>query len=130
TSYRELGLRVAALARELKQRVPRGGIVAAPLANSPECVVTAFAAFAAGVRYAPLNPFYGRSELATLFRARAPDLIVHNRDSDAAARALAEDTGGTALLELDATAPFEDDGGDAADRKSTRLNSSHVKISY
>src|SRR5690606_19091954 len=26
TSYRELGLRVAALARELRQRVPRGGI--------------------------------------------------------------------------------------------------------
>jgi len=114
TSYRELGLRVAALARELRQRVPRGGIVAAALANSPECVVTAFAAFAAGVRYAPLNPFYGRSELATLFRAQAPDLIVHNRDSAAAARALAEDTGGAALLELDATAPFEDDGGDAA----------------
>lgn len=115
TSYRELGLRVAALARELGQRVPRGGIVAAPLANSPECVVTAFAAFAAGLRYAPLNPFYGRGELAALFAAQAPDIIVHNRDSAAAAQALAGDTGGTALLELDAAAPCEDDGTDPAE---------------
>ena len=114
TSYRELGLRVAALARELGRRVPRGGIVAGALANSPECVVAAFAAFAAGLRYAPINPFYGRGELAALFATRAPDIIVHNRDG-AAARALAEDTGGTALLELDATAPFEDDGCNPAD---------------
>ncbi len=114
TSYRELGLRVATLARELKQRVPRGGIVASALANSPECVVTAFAAFAAGLRYAPLNPFYGRSELAALFAVQAPDIIVHNRDSAVVAQGLAGDTGGTALLELDATAPFEDDGSDPA----------------
>lgn len=112
--YRELGQRVAALARDLGQRVPRGGIVAAPLSNSAECLVTSFAAFAAGLRYAPLNPFYGRRELAALFARQAPDLIVHNADSSAAAEALAEDCGGTPLLQVDASAPLAAPDADPA----------------
>lgn len=114
-SYLELGQRVLELSRELKQRVPRGGIVAAPMSNSAECVITSFAAFAAGLRYAPLNPFYGRRELATLFSAQAPDLIVHNADSTAAAAALGEDTGSPLFL-LDSLAalsqPSQDPGTD------------------
>ncbi len=110
-TYRELGQRVVALSTILRAQVPRGGIVAAPLSNSVECVVTSFAAFAAGLRYAPLNPFYGRRELALLFAAQAPDLIVHNPDGTAAAQALAEDTGSPLLL-LDSSAglaePCED----------------------
>jgi long-chain acyl-CoA synthetase len=112
-SYLELGQRVLDLARELKQRVPRGGIIAAPLSNSAECVITSFAAFTAGLRYAPLNPFYGRRELATLFAAQAPDLIVHNADSTAAATALGEDTGSPLLL-LDSQAALADPSQDPA----------------
>lgn len=113
-SYRELGQRVVALAAALHARVPRGGIVAAPLSNSIECVVTSFAAFAAGLRYAPLNPFYGRGELATLFTAQSPDLIVHNADSAATAAALAEDTGSDLLL-LDSTEPLQAASSDPTD---------------
>jgi len=112
-SYLELGQRVVALARELHARLPRGGIVAAPLANSAECLVTCFAAFAAGLRYAPLNPFYGRRELALLFAAQSPDLIVHNPDSAAAAAALAEDTGSPTLL-LDTRLPLAEPCADPA----------------
>lgn len=117
-SYRELGQRVAALAQVLKERVPRGGIVAAPLSNGAECLVTSFAAFCAGLRYAPLNPFYGRVELATLFATRAPDLIVHNAASADVARTLGDDTGGTPLLALDADAPLP---GPSADPASAML---------
>src|SRR5690606_2130682 len=113
-SYRELGQRAVRLATQLQQRVPRGAIAAAPLSNSAECLVCSFAAFIAGMRYTPLNPFYGRSELAMLFATQAPDIIVHNAASAAIAADLATDTGGTALLLVDAGEALEDAHDDPA----------------
>src|SRR5689334_8862113 len=98
-SYAELRGAAAAVAGRL-EGVRRVAVWATP---SPETIVAAVGALAAGVEVVPLNPKLGTAELDHILGDSAPDLTLGADDVDVAARADSlprgdEDPEGTALV--------------------------------
>src|SRR5690625_5394526 len=110
TTYRQLGDEIARAAEVLRRLgVKAGDRVALILPNCPQHVVAFYAALRLGAVVVEHNPLYTARELRHLF----------------------EDHGARVVIAWDAAvAKLREQPADIEDRKSTRLNSSHVAISY
>jgi long-chain acyl-CoA synthetase len=92
-SYRDYAQAVAEMAHLLRERVQPGQRVVILMPNSADFAISLFAALAAGMQTAPLNPLYTAHELRAILADCEPSAILVSPDAWEKVAGIAQDLG-------------------------------------